>query len=735
MTRAPLSARPFRFTVLGPVRVWRHEEELDPVPAQQRAVLALLLISAGRPVAQEDIVAALWPEGAPSSAHNVIHRYIGRLRRLLEPGLPARGEGTIILRRAGGYLLAADADSSDLLHFRRLVQQARTQRKNGDVRAAGDTLAQAIALRQGPVAEGIPDHVRRLAVFAGVEREHAAAVKEAATAALRHGGTHRVVDALRAGAQDNPADEYLQACLIRVLASLGRFDEARAAYRTARARLATDLDGQPGDELSSAIRELDADSSPAPAAAGLLPVGPIEKATELRPAQLPADLTAFVGRAEAVSQLRDLVARYAPRAGSALVSVITGMAGVGKSTLAVHLAHQVAEDFPGGQLYADLRGAEGDAMTPADIARGFLDALGVAADEIPTTGEAQISLYHSLLADRRTLIVLDNAHDAAQVRALVPGSPAGCFVIVTSRNGMTGLVASNGAHPLLLEPFSRAESREALVRRLDAARVEAEPAAVDDIIALCSGLPLALSLVAARALTSPQFSLRTIAAELRGTHSALDALGDIDALVDMRESFSASDRALTPEAAGVFRLLSLHPGPDLSVTAVAALTGLSPEEARASLTELSQANLLDEFRPGRYALHDLLRVYAAERAAVFEPEPTRRAAVHRLAEHYGRAAEAAAQLLGSPPHGTAQPPQADVAPDGLDTPGQAERWLTAEEPVLVRMAVLARAQNLDTAVAMLNRGLDALRGLRDSAPDAAATRESVAGHWPSTPSS
>jgi tetratricopeptide (TPR) repeat protein len=401
---------------------------------------------------------------------------------------------------------------------------------------------------------------------------------------------------------------------------------------------------------------------------------------------LPPDAAGFTGRVEHLRQLDSVLSN----AGTAVViSAIAGTAGVGKTALAVHWAHANADRFPDGQLYVNLRGFDpgGSAMAPADAVRGFLDALDVPPDRIPADLGAQVGLYRSLIADKRLLIVLDNARDTDQVRPLLPGA-RGCLALVTSRNELGGLVAAEGAHPITLDLLMPAEARRMLERRLGTARVAAEPDAVDDIINRCVRLPLALAIVSARAATHPRFPLSALATELHEARSGLDALDAGDAATDVRAVFSWSYRALGDRAARLFRLLGLHPGPDISVPASASLASLPVHEVRPLLTELARAHLINEHKPGRFTFHDLLRAYAAELAHDVDPEPDRRAALHRTFDHYLHTAYAAALLVNPERFPVVlTPAQPGVVPEKLARRRTAEEWFTREHPVL--LAVVA----------------------------------------------
>jgi tetratricopeptide (TPR) repeat protein len=403
------------------------------------------------------------------------------------------------------------------------------------------------------------------------------------------------------------------------------------------------------------------------------------------PRQLPAAATHFAGRSTELAALTGLMREHSGAGGTVVISAIGGMAGVGKTALALYWAHQVAHRFPEGQLYVNLRGFDlsGTIMDPAEAIRRFLAAIGVHPQRIPADPDAQAALYRSELAGRRMLIVLDNARTTAQVRPLLPGAP-GCLVLVTSRHQLSGLVAADGAHPITLDLLTPDEAREMLVRRLGPDRTAAEPDTVDQLITACARLPLALAIVAARAATHPHLPLHTLARELRDAGARLDALITDDPHTDVRAVFSWSYRTLTSDAARLFRLLGLHPGPVLSVPAAASLTALTQATVRPMLAELSHAHLITEHTPGRFAFHDLLRAYATELAHTTDPAAQRRAAVHRTLDHYLHTAHAATQLLY--PYRdpiTLALAHAGVTQEDLADQGQALAWLTAEHPVLL----------------------------------------------------
>ncbi|GGP75477.1 ATP-binding protein [Saccharothrix coeruleofusca] len=422
------------------------------------------------------------------------------------------------------------------------------------------------------------------------------------------------------------------------------------------------------------------------------------------PRQLPAAPRHFAGRTAELAALNRIAEDAAEPGGAVVVSAIGGTAGIGKTALALHWARRVADRFPDGQLYVDLRGyGPGSPLAPAEAVRGFLDAFAVPPREVPTTPDGQAGLYRSLLAGRRVLVLLDNARDAEQVRSLLPGS-AGCLALVTSRDRLASLVAVEGAHPLRLDPLPPAEARSVLADRVGPHRVLAEPEAVDRITAACAGLPLVLAIVAARAAAHPDFSLADLAAELTGAR-ALDVFAGSDRAVDVRTVFSWSYRGLAPAAARLFRLLSLHPGPEVGTAASTCLAGVPAREARRLLRDLADAHLLTEHRPGRFTRHDLLRAYAEELTEEHDGTEERRAATHRLLDHYLRTADRAARLV-DPYRVTAELPEqaAGAIPEQVPDTARALAWFAAEHRVL--LAVLAQEHaGFDAQAHLLARSL------------------------------
>jgi DNA-binding SARP family transcriptional activator/tetratricopeptide (TPR) repeat protein len=700
-----------QFSVLGPVRARRGLVELDLGPNQQRAILSLLLVRANQLVANDDLAELLWEQDPPGSALNVIHKYVGSIRRLLEPDLEARASGRWLTRHGAAYRLAADETMLDLIAFRRLVEDARSAVAAGRPADALGLLMEALGLRRGACGEGLEVYGRHRDYFTTVDQEYVSVVAEAADAALASAQPLRILPLLRQVAVGEPLNESLQARLMLILAATGQQALALSHYQAVRERLSSELGVDPGAEMRSAHSRVLRQELPPPAdmrpagtaggqvfaesahgqasTAGSSPGGP---SPLIFPAQLPADLPAFAGRESELSQAAQMLG---PDGGCPIVGIcaIDGMAGIGKTTFAVHWAHQVARHFQDGQLYLDLRGfdASGSATSPADALYTLLCSLGVPAGHIPDGLDARAGMYRSLLAKKRVLIVLDNARDVRQVSPLLPGSP-GCLVIATSRNPLTGLAMTDGARLLRLGLLSPPAARDALERRLGSARVAAEPDAAEEIIRLCGRLPLALAIVAARA-AHPGFTLAAVAADLRRTQGRLDGFDAGGVAADARTVFSWSYRYLSPRACRLFRVLSLHPTDDIAAAASASLLGVPPDEAGLLIAELTSTGLLTEHQPGRYSFHDLIRTYARELLESTDTDGERRAALARLLDHYLHSSYAAQAALEPYPGPVAFPhPRPGVTPEEFSDHESAMSWFTAERPML-NASVAAAAES------------------------------------------
>jgi tetratricopeptide (TPR) repeat protein len=592
----------------------------------------------------------------------------------------------------------------DLHRFRRLAVAARRPACPDQERA--ELFEEALDLWVGEPLAGVPGQwAARMRRSWALERLDVTV--SWAGAALRIGQHTRAVPVLRDLTEAHPLSEPLAAALVRALAADSRTSEAVEECAAISTRLVVELGTEPGPELRAVQQALLHNRPlPAPTALPALATNP-----PVVRAQLPADVRGFAGRADHLARLDALLDGAAAGAPpTVVISAVSGTAGVGKTALAVHWAHRVAHRFPDGLLYVNLRGFDpgGQTMDPAVAVRGFLDALAVPPERIPSSPHAQAALYRGLLAGKRVLVLLDNARDAEQVRPLLPGTPT-ALAVVTSRNQLTPLVAADGAHPLTLDVLPPDEARELVLRRLGAARVAAEPQAVQEIIAGCARLPLALTIAAARAATHPDFPLTAIAAELVEAGDRLDALDAGNPATRVRAVFSWSYTALTPPAARLFRLLGLHPGPDTSAAAAASLAGHPLPQARTLLAELTRASLLTEHTPGRYTFHDLLRAYATDLTHSHDPDDQRRAATGRLLDHYLHTAHAADRLLdphADPPTLPLAPPTPGTTPEHLADHGQAMAWLTAERSTLLAAAAHASSGGFDTQTWQLAWALD-----------------------------
>ena len=476
-------------------------------------------------------------------------------------------------------------------------------------------------------------------------------------------------------------------------AASGQTNTASGQTNTARTRPR----GSDGSVLPSG-RTATAGSAPLPGA-GAVPSWVAGSPGVPVPAQLPLDAPGFSGRHDELRVLHDLLppAQATGTDEPVPVAVISGTAGVGKTALAIRFGHQVAKRFPDGQLYINLRGLDpGTPPTePGWALAFFLNAFGVPPHRMATSVEERAALFRSLVDGKRVLIVLDNASSAAQVRPLLPGSP-GCLAIVTSRNQMAGLVAAEGATLITLEVLGDDEAHEMLARRLGRERVGAEPRAVDEIVAACARLPLALSIAAGRAAGRPKRPLAELAAELRDARGQLEVLEAGDAATDVRAVLSWSYDQLRPAAAQMFRLLGLHPGPDVSLPAAASLAGISRAEAGAALRELTRSHMAAERLPGRFTFHDLLRAYAVDQAERHDSAADRGAASRRMLDHYLHTAIAASQRFSpfrSPLRLPA--PEPGVQPGEMADKDQAIAWFEAEYAVLLALIGYAETQGFD----------------------------------------
>jgi DNA-binding SARP family transcriptional activator/tetratricopeptide (TPR) repeat protein len=666
--------------LLGTVAVAVDDGWLAVAGRRRSAVLAALALQPGDVVSADSLVDVVWGDRAPRTASGTLRNHLSYLRRVLP-------EGATVVARSAGYALELDGGGVDARTAEDLIGQAAGSL---DVRQREACLRTAIAMWQGPPLSDLTGlvwfdgHAQRL------QRLLLQARRLLIAARLELGGHQHLVSELEELSREHPFDEQFHGQLMTALYRCGRQADALAVYHRLRVTLDEQLGVLPDialRDLATAVLRQDPALAvpPAPEAVAVT----ITPALTAVPAQLPATVAAFVGRERERAVLDGILARSGTDVGPVLV-VVSGTAGVGKTTLAVRWAHQVQGRFPDGQLYVNLRGYDptGPVMDPAEAVRGFLAAFGVSGAQVPSSAQAQIGLYRSVLSGKRLLILADNAHDEQQVRSLLPGGP-GSLVVLTSRNQLPGLLATHSAHALPLERPSESEARQILAQRLGSRRVDAEPQAVHDIITACARLPLALAIAATQAVLAPQLPMAALAAQLRDTATSLDPFDGADPETNIRAVFSWSYRTLSAPAARLFRLLGLCAGSDIALPAAASLSGLPAPDVRPLLAELTRAHLLTETSPDRFGLHDLLRAYAIEQAHQHDSDEQQAAARHRFLDHHLYTAHAATLLLkpARDPIDLAAPAPG-VTPQPLADLDAALAWFKAEHSVL--LATMAR---------------------------------------------
>jgi DNA-binding SARP family transcriptional activator len=663
---------------------WRDGVLLSFGPPARRAVLGVLAANSGVLVRRDTIIDMLWGHAPPDTADDLVRAHVSKLRTLLTPtGRDASARDSRIASIGGAYQLRLAHQELDLLVFRELAAQADAAQADNDGPTACGFYEQAVRLWRGDPMADVDIFCGHPAV-AELRRQLADVLLQYAKVASSLGLHDRVLPRLRALAAEDQLNERVHAHLMIALAGCGQQATALSVYEDLRRRLDRELGAYPSEELIDAHLRVLRQDIPSASPKARHP-GTLARFSHMVPRQLPAASRYFTGRAAELEALTCLLEPAGPQPGGVVIAALTGMAGIGKTALAVHWAHQVADRFPDGQLFVNLRGfyPSDRPLAPAEAVRGFLTALGMPAAEMPGDTAGRAALYRSLLAGRRILILLDNALDAEQVRPLLPGSP-GCVVLVTSRNRLIGLAAADGADLIALGTLTEAEARSLLTASLSNARTEAEPMTVSELIALCAHLPLALCDAAARAAARPALPLAALTAEMRDERGRLDALETGEPTTSVRMVFSWSRAKLGQPTARMFRLLGVHPGADITVPAAASLAGLPRSEAYLALAELCDEHLLIEHAPGRYTCHALLHAFAAEGARAHETDAELRTAVHRLVDHYLHTAIAASNLL-YPYHPVLAPhgPLPGVLPEEIDNPRQAAEWFENERRVLL----------------------------------------------------
>lgn len=624
----PDSAAPddIEFGVLGPLRISATDTELAVTSPRSRTFLALLVLNAGRQVSLYEFADAIWGAALPQNPRRAVQLCAVRVRAQLE----RLGADDLVVTCPDGYRLDVTPEHTDVGRVAALLRDADAA---SDTDAELTAVTAALALWRGEPLVDVPSEALQREIVPGLREQQLQLTERRVDIRLRSKAAADLVDELVTLTARHPLRERLWGQLMRALRQRGRRGEALTAFHTFRRRLRDELGIDPSPELTALHASILASQPDAPAAVASpsLPV----------PRELPSDPAAFAGRVAELAELDRLLATV-DESSQPAVGVITGTAGVGKTSLAIHWARRVADEFPDGQLFVNLRGYHPEqAHTPQRVLTRFLRTLGVRSQDMPEDIDELTAMYRSVMDGRRMLVVLDNVNHSDQARPLLP-SAAGCLVVITSRDVLLSLVAADNARQISLDLPDTADARRMLARRLGSERLSSEPGAADDIIAASARLPLALAIAAARAAINRDIRLSAVAEQLR---SGLDAFDTASALTDVRAVFSWSYQALSPDAARLLRLLGLHPGADVSGVAAASLSGLAPKQADRLLAELVRAHLVIEDVPGRYALHDLMREYAVELANAKDTEADRDLALRRLLDHYLHSGHTAATLL------------------------------------------------------------------------------------------
>jgi DNA-binding SARP family transcriptional activator len=675
------------FRLLGPLEAWTGQDWTEISASKQRSLLATLLLHPGQLVPADVLAEELWPDGPPAGPGNLVSGYVHHLRRLI-----GDRAGRVLVTRPPGYQVVLGPGDLDAGLFARLVADGRQALADAEPRQAAELLTDALGLWRGrPLADVYPTPLVA-AEASRLEESRVEAVELLAQANIACGRHAQLVPELRRLATDWPMRETLWSALIRSLYSAGRQAEALEAYAQAREAISDQLGVDPGAELQQLyLQILNADDAQTVVA----PAHPRER--PVAPAQLPADIADFTGRAGQVAQLRGLLAGSGAggNPGAVRVAIVVGAGGLGKTALAVHAAHLLASEFPDGQLYANLHGATQPA-DPSEVLARFLRALGAEPAQIPLEEEERAAYFRTMLAGKRVLIVLDDARDAAQVRPLLPGS-ASAVVLVTARRRLPELAGSN---VLDLDVLPLDEARTLFVLVAGQERAVAEPAATEDVLAACAGLPLAIRIGGARLAARGSWTVRTLADRLADERNRLDELkaGNLAVRASFEVSFASLPGPETPggvDPATAFRLLGLWTGRSVSLAAAAALLGEDEDAVAEALDVLADANLLDSRAPDRYRFHDLLRVYAADRARTEETEPDRLGAITRVLTWYLHTTEAAATVI-SPLHARVPlgPVPAAVRPLGFSSLDGALAWCEGERAGLAAAVRLAAEAGL-----------------------------------------
>ncbi|MFE4518179.1 BTAD domain-containing putative transcriptional regulator [Kitasatospora sp. NPDC056783] len=678
----PGGGEQLRLCLLGPVRAWLGETELSLGPPQQRALLAALALRARRIVSVYELLDALW-EDPPARAASIVRTYVSRLRRVLEAD---RVHPTVLVSSVSGYVLRIPAESVDAEVFEEWVSAAGRARAAGDTAGALGLLKEACELWHGEPLAGLPGPFAQAHRARLVERR-LNAVQAWLETELEAGRHADVIGELTVWVNQHPLMEPMRELLMLALYRSGRQAEALGVYADARRTLLEQVGVDPGPrlrELHLAILSGDPKlaAPTAPPAPVVLSASAFDASARptgsfvLPPAQLPADISDYTGRDELCRALCDGLVPDGP---AMPVVGISGLGGVGKSTLAVRVAHTVGDQYPDGQLYADLHGTGAFPAEPGEVLAGFLGALGVADAAIPQGTAERAALFRSRVAGLRVLIVLDDARDTQQIGPLLPGSRS-CAVLVTSRSWLSGMSMTRQVG---LEPLTAEESVRLLAAIAGEPRVAAEPAAARRLAEACGFLPLAVRTAASRLAARPAWQLSHMADRLASERRRLAELetGELAVAASFRLSYDQLDG----ETARAFRLLSLPDGPGVSSAAAAVLLELPEREAERLAESLTDLGLLSCPYPGRYRYHDLLRLFARQLVQEEDGAAAGRAAAERLLRHY-LATVAGLYRVVRPGFPFADLVAAEAAEPGFDGPAEGLRWARQEITAVLAVA-------------------------------------------------
>lgn len=696
------------FRVLGTFEVRVHDRPLELGGPRIRTLLALLVANADRVTGVHTMADALWDVDATPGTQRTVRTYMSRVRRSLAPVAAALGAADLIETRAAGYVLRLSPAFLDAREFERRVTAGRTALAAADPVTASDHLSQALALWRGDAYEDFAGTPALLAETRRLQGLRLGAIEDRVDADLATGAGEALIAELTALSEQHPGHERLWGQLMTALYRAGRQADALDAFTRARTVLVGQFGLDPSRRLMEIHRQvLDNDPRLSPAAAGR--ARPSSGVAQRDPAgavrnDLPGDIADFAGRETELARLLAAptgVAHAAPTA--VVIEAIDGMAGIGKTTLAIHAAHRLAEHYPDGRLFLDLHGHTSGQppITPPAALDTLLRALGVPADRIPHDPDARAALWRAELAGRSVLVVLDNAADAAQVRPLLPGS-AGTLVLITSRRRLVDL---EPAHILSLDVLPEADAIALFTCVVGDDRLATEPDSVRDVIELCGQLPLAIRIAAARLRSRPAWTVGHLADRLRQARRPLTELSAGDRSV--AAAFALSYRQLDPARQRMFRLLGLNPGPDIDVPAAAALAAVAPGEAERLLESLVDDHLLQQPVAGRFRFHDLVRQHAQSTALAEEPEPGRREALHRLVGFLLHTGHRGSRLLDQqhPPIDVGEPPDG-CAPAELRDDAAAMTWFDVNHQCVLAARQAAEDAGWDTWVWQLAWTLD-----------------------------